>query len=237
MKKTFCALLSLLLVAALGLTGCGNTDQAPGNQETSGETTAAVEEKIDAKPTSLGKLEGNVYTNTYAGFGCKLDDSWIVASADELQEMPDEINEMLDGTQLGEAASKIPQIMDMQAQSAATGSSVNVLYTQLSKAERMAYKTMNEEEIVDALLENKDIIIDSYTQNGITVKSMEKATAEFLGEEHTVCKTVGSINGVDVYIVQVLNHKLPGEYGLTITFSAFTEAEIESMMSCFYKVD
>lgn len=241
MKRTYCVLLSLLLVAVLALTGCGNAGKGaetkPNTTTESEGTNPATTEKTDAESAGLGKVEGKVYTNTYVGLGCKLDDNWVIASAEELQDVPDEITEILNGTELGELANNIPQIMDMQAQSLDTGASVNVLYTKMSALEKKAYEQMNEEEIVDTILKNKDIIIESYANTGIEVQSMDKATMDFLGEKHTVCKTVGTAQGVEIYLVQVLDYKLPGQYGVTVTFCAQSEEEIANIMSCFYKVD
>ncbi len=256
MKRTYCTLLSLLLVATLVLAGCKSSDKPSGTQtndstapESTVQNTQAPTEKAteptptetmapesDAKPASLGKLEGKVYTNEYAGFACKLDDNWEIHGVEEIGGVPKDVAEALKDTSIGELAATITQIMDMQAQNTKTGTSINVLYTKLGETERMACKLMDEEKIVDAMLINKDLMIESYARTGMDVKSMEKATAEFMGEKHTVCKTVASMKGIDVYVVQVLNNKLDGEYGITLTFSALSEAEIESAMNCFYKV-
>lgn len=236
MKKTFCTLLSLGLVAVLALSGCGKTDKGSDDKKASEETTSVAAEKNETKSATLGKVEGNVYTNAYAGFGCKLDDSWMMQSAEQLQELPSAIKDSLDGTQIGELAKDIPQIVDMMAQSTTTGSAVNVVYTQLSESDRKFYESLGEEDVIDGLLQNKDMLIESYGASGIEVKSMEKTTMDFLGEQHSVCKTVGSAQGVEVYIVQLLNYRLSGEYGITVTFTSQSEAEITEMMNSFYKV-
>lgn len=253
MKRTYCALLSLLLVAGLAMTGCGSDNDTPSPQTTATttpetvtqdtlppteeETTVPPADENKVEPTTLGTLEGNVYTNTYVGIGCEFGDKWEVAIADELQDIPDAVSDMLKDTELGEVVSAYPQIMDMQAQNTETGTSINVLYTQMDKNSRQVYKLMDEEKIIDTLLINKDLLIKTYAQSGIDVQSMEKSTASFLGETHTVSKTIASVDGVDLYIVQVLDYKLPGQYGATITFTGMSESEIENAMSGFYKVD
>ncbi len=240
MKKTFCTLLSLGLVAVLAFSGCGKTDKGSDDKQSPGETTAVVGEKNENNENntlSLGKVEGNVYTNTYVGIGCKMGDGWKMASADELQELPKEIKESLDGTKIGELAKEIPQFADMMAQNLTTGSNVNVLYTQLSESDQKVYAGMSEEDVIDGLLQSKDMLTESYAASGVEVKTMEKVTVDFLGEKHTAMKTTGTAQGVEVFIMQLLDYKLSGPYGVAITFTSQSEVEITEMMNSFYKVD
>lgn len=245
MKRTYCTLLSLLLAAALMLAGCGDKGKGSETQppkETDVTTTETQqstdpkEEDIEVEPASLGTVEGNVYTNSYAGFGCKVDEGWTMLSAEDLQPITEELDQIFKDTDLSEVAASTPQIMDMQAANEDGTVSINVMYTQLALREMTAYRLMSEEKIVDALLLNKDLLIQTYEQNGMKVKSMEKGTATFLGEEHTVCNTVANVQGIDVYLTQVLCFKLPGKFGVTVTFNGLSEADVASAMEAFYKV-
>ena len=56
----------------------------------------------DEHPLSLGRLEGGIYTNTYAGFGCELDSSWTFYSAEELQDIPSSVKDAISGSELGD---------------------------------------------------------------------------------------------------------------------------------------
>ncbi len=251
MKKLFALTLSVLLAAALLLTGCGSPDSAettaPGSVPTEAETAAptgaptqpATEAPTevptdDLTPTLLGTIDGNVYENNYVGFGCEFPETWTIASAETLQELPAAIDEMLADTDLDNT---LPQIMDLYAQDSSANISVNVLYTQLPPAERLAYMLMDEDAIVEALLAQKDMLEKTYTQMGMEVVSIEKDTVKFLDEDHTVMHTVCSSGGTEAHIMQVFHYNLGGKYGVTTSFSGLTSEAVENAMALFYGLE
>ena len=74
MKK----IIAILLVLAFLLAGCSqNSAPHSGTVEQIPTESPVVEKEV-----SLGRMEGGVYTNTYAGFGCKLDSTWTFLSAE-----------------------------------------------------------------------------------------------------------------------------------------------------------
>lgn len=252
--KMLCGVLALLLVFA----GCaksdvsgsisareetvtvpvGTVEQTEAVETTEAAQTEAVEttEAVAEKPVSLGRMEDGTYTNTYAGFACDLDSNWTYYGAEELQELPANIKELFEGTEVGEAMEGLDMISDMIAENVNDLTSINVIYQKLSMQERLLYAALTEEEIVDATLAQSDAMIESYTQAGMDVTSMEKVKVTFLGEEHTGIKTVGSTNGVDFYIVQVFNFHA-GQYGVTLTMSSYLEDNTESLLAMFYAAE
>lgn len=238
MKKTAYLLFTLMLASALMLTGCKSTQEdapvAPENDPPVQENAVQPsedEEKLE--PTSLGTLEDNVYTNTYTGFTCEMGGQWAMLGAEDLQDIPDAITEMLKDTEVGADMEAASQIMDLYAQNMENGTTVNLLYTAISAKDRLAFRLMSEEKMLDQLLEDKDSLISSYAATGVEVQSMEKDTVDFLGEEHTVCKTMAKVQGQDACMVQLFNYKLPGRYGITLTVSGRTEEDVEDALSCF----
>ena len=102
MRKHGSILILFILVLSFVLAGCGGEEPAAG-QITPNTTGAAVVETtapLEEAPASLGRLEGGTYTNTYAGYGCELDANWVYYSAEELQALPENINELLADTDL-----------------------------------------------------------------------------------------------------------------------------------------
>lgn len=195
------------------------------------ETEAPTEENT----VSLGRLEGGVYTNTYAGFGCELDENWVYYSAEELQVLPENTQELFEGTEMGELSAEYTQISDMMAENTTDMTSMNVLYTQIGLQERLAYLSLTEEETIDATLAQSDMMIEAYEQAGYENVAMEKVKVTFLGEEHTALKTTATLQGYDYYVLQIMDYKC-GSYGVTLTVSCFFEDTTEDILALFYKV-
>lgn len=233
MVKKNALILALVLAAALVLTGCGSEEPQTGTVEAL--ATQAVAEAPE-NPLSLGRMEGGTYTNTYAGFGCDLDESWQFLGAEELQEVPDSVQDAMDGSELAEKMKDIPTLMDMQAQNAEKMIGANVVYTKQDMASRLAAQAMSEEDLIDQMLQQKDMLVESYTQAGIDVVSIEKVQVNFLGEEHCALKTTGSIQDVPYYALQVFNYRV-GAYGVTLTASSFAEDNTQAVLDLFYPVN
>lgn len=254
MKRKTYMILALALVLAMVLTGCGEKPQggtvaaptevkslateAPETEapETEAPETEAPETTEPAgNPLSLGRMEGGTYTNTYAGFGFDLDESWMFYSAEELQEMPAALQEAMEGSQIEEMMDGIEQFMDVKADNESAMTSINVLYSKMDMATRLTYQLLTEEEIIDATLSQQDMMIEAYEQAGITGAQIEKVKVNFLGEEHFGMKTHAQIQGVDYYVLQVINYHA-GSYGITVSCASFVEDNTQAVLDLFYPV-
>lgn len=232
MKKWIC----LLMILSLLLCGCSGQEDAPVSGQVTPQETAAPETPTEpARTASLGRIEGGVYTNEYVGFGCELDSSWVFYSAEELQELPENVAEILEGTEVGDTMSEITQITDMMAENETELTTMNVLYTKLGVQERLAYAVLSEREILEQVLEQKDMLISSYAQAGIVVSDMEMVTVTFLGQERSAILTTASVQEIPYYILQLYNYDL-GQYGVVTTFSSFLEDNTHSMLELFYAI-
>ena len=229
MKKLF----TLLLVLSLVLCGCGSSKPTG---EVTPITEAATEPAPTEKPLSFGRIEGGIYTNDYAGIGCQLDENWSVYSAEELQELPEMVNGAVEGSQMEQVMEDYPQFFDLQAENVNDLLAVNVVYTKVGMQERLTYAVLSEEETVDATLQHKDMMIESYIQAGMEVESIEKVKLTFLGEEHWGIRTVAYTNGVPIYMLQVMDFKL-GTYGMNLTATSYLEDNAQSVLDLFYVLE
>lgn len=225
--------LVLALVFALVLAGCGKAPQ--GGAYTPADA-AAETEAAEENPLRLGSMEGGTYTNAYAGFACDLDETWLYHGAEDLQDMPAEAMEAMDGSELGKYMDKVSQLSDMMAENQSMMSTVNVLYTKQDPASRLLFKALNEEQVLDVVLEQKDMLMEAYTQAGINASSIEKVKVHFLGEEHWGAKTVAETQGVPYYVLQVFNYKA-GDYGVTLTAASFVEDRTQEVLDLFYAAE
>jgi len=235
MKRNLSILLVLVMLLSL-MAGCSGKQDEPNNANVSNnvpETTAAPAE--EERPLALGVVDGSTYTNTYAGLGITLDSGWSIQTADELQALPETVKESMEGTALGDAMKDVQQFTDMFAENVDDLTNMNILFQKQSMQERIAFKLLSEEEIIDETLNQKDSMIEAYAAAGINVTSMEKVTVTFLGEEHFALKTVADTQGVPYYMLQVFDYHL-GEYSIVITLASFLEDNTEAMLSLFTPV-
>lgn len=86
------------------------------------------------------------------------------------------------------------------------------------------------------LLANMDLIVDTYKQMGIEVISMEKVKVTFLNEERFAVKTYAVTEGIDYYMLQLMDYHL-GSYGVVLTAASYLEDNTQSVLDLFYAVD
>ena len=223
MKRNPIRILALILALMMVLCACGD-----GKENVSGTVTPATEGVAD-KEMRLGRIEGATYTNDYVGFTMELGGDWVYYSAEELQDLPENIAEAIKDTELGEAMDPLNQFTDVLAESVEELATINVLCQKLDMTTRLAYATMDEDAILDATLAQSDMMTEAYAQAGIMVESMEKVKVNFLGQERIALKTTTTANGVAYYILQIFETKL-GQYSATITFASYIEDKTESLL-------
>ena len=229
-------------VLCIALAGCGDSSQPQRGTITPAKTQqtdpAATETTtVTDGSVSLGRIVGGSYENTYAGYGCKLDENWQYYTAEELQDLSELTQELLEDSKLAEQTGSYAQITDMMAENAQSLQSMNVLYTRLSFQERLLYSNMSEEALIDTTLKQKDVLLETYAQAGMDVSSIEKVQVSFLGEEHYAIRTTAKVQGVDYYILQLFDFNLGGQYYVTLTMSSFEEDTTSELLDLFYPVE
>ena len=220
MKKS-AKLLAAVLAVSLLLCGCGAD---------SGE-----EGTVQDKNLTLGQVVENVYTNEY------LDtyfapNGWNMLGAGDLQDTLADLDQAVEGTELENALEDLTQVMDMQGVAPDGIGKVNVVYTKVGAAERLAYMALDEEQVLDAVLENMDSMIEAYSNAGISVVSMTKVPVNYRGEERMAIRTLGTVQGVNICMLQVYESRL-GSYTATITATAMDEAAAAEIMGMFEKLN
>ena len=130
----------------------------------------------------------------------------------------------------------VTQFTDMYAENLEALTTVNVLLQKQEWNQILAYSLMDEQSVLEATLEQKDLMIQAYAQADILVESMEIVTVTFLGEEHYALKTVAENQGMPYYCLQVFDFWL-GKYSATITFASFLEDNTEGLLELFYAVE
>lgn len=238
--KRFAAFLLTLAVLLAGCAGrtAGQTQTIPESSPASSvprdtEPTPSSAPEVTERQMALGRVEDGVYTNTYAGIGCRLAEGWDWATAQELQELSREVQEALEGTAVGSTIQDGTQVYDMQAQNVEALTTTNVVFTKLSAKERLAYALMSDEDLIQSNLEQKDTLVESYAKAGIMVTSMEAVQVSFLGESRTALRTQSTYQGIAYYMLQVFDYRL-GEFGMTLTVGSFQEDHTQQLLELYY---
>ena len=229
--KNISKLLAVLLAMSMVLCGC--SDEAEDVAEIPAEEEAAVseEEAPEAKTLSLGQVEDGVYTNEYLDVYFA-PEGWTVQGAEELQDALAGVADALEGTDLEEQMEGMQQVMDLQAIGPDGTTNVNVIYTKMGAAERLANLAVDEETAMDAILGQLDTLKESYAAMGIEVLSMDKISLTYRGEERIGICTMGSVQGVEMCILQVYERTL-GSYSVVITSTALTQEDAANTLSMF----
>lgn len=257
MRKKLCLLLSLLLLAAM-LGACGGepeestiapvatqAPESPAAQEPAGEDPAGEEpDAADGGPAeaerqlSLGSFSGSTYTNSYAGFGCTLDGSWTFADAQQLQQLTEASAGLVSEADVENyfSTTNTTSLTDMYAESSEMMATVNVLYSKVSVAERLAYSTLDEEGVIDATLAQSEQLKSIYESMGVSVTSTEKVLVNFLGEEHYAMKTVTDTGGVAGYMLQFID-PFRGSYSITTTIVCYGQDNTQAVADMFFPVE
>lgn len=258
LRNILCVLLAAMLLV---MTGCGAKDVSgsvtplPTTEATGAEgtaeagTKATTEATVDAtadtiptqptetgNPFSLGRMEGGIYANAYLGIGCKLDSKWTFAGATELQEMPAEVQNSLSGSAADSLFEKYTQLFDMKAENAEQLTTINVVLTKLSPADKITYGLLDSEGVIDSILDTQhDLLVDSYKAAGIQVQKLEKKTVTYLGQQRAALYMAATIEGMPYYTLQLFEYAL-GDYGATVTFASYTEDKTQSLLELFYSL-
>ena len=137
-KQKISIILALILLLTLFLTACGSKDtnisgSVTPNQNVPAAPTGGVSQvtepvaSLPERELSLGRMEGGIYTNTYAGFSCELDSNWSFLSARELEQIPSTVSDLVSGTELGDLLADTQQFTDMMAENVNDLTNMNVL--------------------------------------------------------------------------------------------------------------
>ncbi len=195
-----------------------------------------TEESSD-KTSSLGRVQGGVYVNEYMGVSCTLSSDWEFYTAEELQEIPDNVEEMFEGTDAEALMSNLDSITDMSAENATDLTSMNIAYQKMSFQERLAYQSLSNDDITKMVAtDQKDVIIQMYAQAGINVHEMYAKTVTFCGEERLALYMACDVAGVAYYGLQIFDYSL-GNYAVVLTTTSFVDDKTEEVLAMFEKYE
>lgn len=199
------------------------------------EATDAPE--VTGKTTSLGRVQGGMYVNEYMGVSCTLDSGWEFYTAEELQEFPENVAEMFEGTDMEDEMSQMAYITDMSAENQENFTSMNIIYEKMDLQQRLMLGSLSSSDIVDSMiLYQKDTLVTTYAQAGINVLDMQKKSVEFCGETIDGLYMSCDVSGIPYYTLQIFDYSL-GDYAVTLTLASFVEDKTQELATLYAKYE
>jgi len=239
MRKICGTVLIILMVVALG--ACGAKDisdvvlQISENTERSEnaaglESPAASEDADEETPfIAFGIRSGNRYENKFFGIGCELDESWTVASDEELAALQGENANMLIDERVKDNLQKFDTTYDFLATAEDGLKVVNIALQNLGLADNKLYSI---DDYISAALAplNKQL-----SDMGFTDIKGVKGSVDFAGEKRAALFFTAELEGQACYYMET--YVKVDEYIATISIISFFEDSTSSIAEAFFALD
>lgn len=242
--RKYIVLLSLLL--ALVLTACGSADTAapdrgtvqpgfdsaiPGEVQTGTDGDTADNADNDtaddaAEPTS-GSVNGGVYTSTFAGVGCALDDSWTFYTDEQIAALNGLLTSQSDSDDLRALLENSDAVYDMYASSTNGLMTMNVVFQNLGL---LGTGLVTAQDYVELSVEQ---LPDALTAYGFTDVEAAVTAADFAGQTDCPAIDISAKLGDTTMYEQLICLKT-GSYIYCVTLCSFTENVTADMAALFY---
>ncbi len=231
MKKFLSVLLAVLML--LSLVACGE-DSKPASSVNNTPATSTPESKTESSEVSSetssndiaeehklferGVVDGNVYTNEFAGVRFTAPEAMTFYTDEEIAAVYGASEEMFNITL------DTSIIYDMYAMNPETGATVNVNYENMG----LLYGALlTAESYLAASKSNLEAVFNDTP--GMNVTSLEQSTVNVGGEEMPCINLVIDINGMSLY--ETLVTKEADNYMMVFTIGALSTEEIDTILA------
>lgn len=230
--------ISLLLAAVMVWTmaGCGGKAAQADQPDTAGTVQPGVTESdaagqvqtgTDDADDAQGSVNGGVYTNEFAGIGCKLDEGWVFYTAEQMAELNGALADGTDNADVKAMLADDPSIFDMYAVSTDGLMVMNVVIQNLGLVSGAAVSPQEYAEIASAE------VADTLTAYGYENVTAQTTTADFAGTESCPAVAVtAERNGTALY--EQMIYLKTGNYVYCVTLCSFKEDVTAEMAKLFY---
>lgn len=235
MKKLVSLLTALVLAALLCACGAADTNTPdrgtvqPGfDSAASGQLQQGVtEEGGEDGEVSSGSVSGGVYTSSFVGVGCTLDDSWTFYAADELEALTGALSGQSEGGDLRTLLERSSAVYDMYAASNDGLMSINAVYQNLGL---LGGSTVSPQEYVELSVEQ---LPPALTACGFEDVEAAVTSVDFAGQEGCCAVDITAQLGDTPMYEQVICLKT-GSYIYCVTLCSFTQNVTADMAALFY---
>lgn len=233
MKKLIALFLALAMI--LAMTACGGTSApedsstlppaaAPSEASTEAPTEAPTEVS-DADP-QMGTYENGTYTNEFLGISCAMDNSWTLATAEEMAQIQGMSAELVTDEDLARQLESSGSSMVFYAAADEGLVTMNIMVENLGILYGLA---LDEESYLELSGDSLPTALESMGFENVT---QEMTTVQYLGSEHVALRVHGSFSGVEFY--ELLIPRKVGTYMSILTIASYVNditADLAGMFS------
>ena len=234
MKRYISLLLAALMVWTIA--GCGSKVTPADQPDTAGTVQPGVTESdaagqvqagTDDTDGAQGSVNGGVYTNEFAGIGCRLDEGWVFYTAEQMAELNGALADGTDNADVKAVLADDPSIFDMYAVSTDGLMVMNVVIQNLGLVSGMTVSPQEYAEIASAE------VADTLTAYGYENVKAQTSAGDFAGTESCPAVAVTAERDGTALYEQMIYLKT-GNYVYCVTLCSFKEDVTAEMAKLFY---
>ena len=232
MKKT-AAMLMAIWMLALMLTACGQQapEQTGGSVEPGTAQDQSVTGQVDAsqpdeEELEMGSVNGGTYTNTFAGIGCALDETWVFYTKEQIAELNGFLTDGTSDEDMKKLMENSQSVQDMYASSTDGLMTINVVFQNMGL---LLGTTMSAQEYAELHVTQIPDAMEAYGFEDVTASV---TTAELADEERPAIALTATIQDIPVYELIVCLRQ--GNYIYCVTLCSYTEDVTAQMAELFY---
>ena len=231
MKKITAMLLTLLMLLTRAACGQKEPEQTGGTVEPGATPDQSVTGQVDAaeqggETPELGAVNGGTYTNTFAGIGCTLDETWVFYTEEQIAEINGFLTDGTSDEDMKKLMESNQSVQDMYASSTDGLMTINVVFQNMGL---LFGTTMSAEESAELASEQ---LPDAMTTYGFEKVSAAVTTAEFAGADRPALTITAEVQGTPMYELMVCMKE--GSYVYCVTLCSYTEDVTAEMAALFY---
>lgn len=256
MKKKMALVLTIAMISATALTGCGGSSKAPVKEtqaaaETVAETEAAETEAAETEAAeteaaeteaaeteaaetasqeealaALGHIDGNVYTNETFGLNFEATDEWYIASPEELAQIQGMAADAVQDEDLADQLRESGSIYDFYAQNTENSANINVIIQDVGLFQ--GFMLNNTTKLIEEVIPQVETALKSAGYEDVVC---EQGTVTYKGADKACISTSFTTQGIEVTQRQI--YEVSSQYLAVITVSAANAEDAQAVFDLF----
>lgn len=177
-----------------------------------------------------GQIEGNHYENQYLGIACDLPEQFSVQSAERLEEINKLSNTASDTASSDATRKSAEALYDFYAVNQSTGSSLTVVYTNLT----IRFGDLENDDAYLAAV--KEYVASNFDAMDDMTAEISQSVAPFLGEAYPEIYITGVIDETVAYFERMVCIR-KGDYMAILTATTIGTDDTEALLKSFTKLN